>query len=89
LPSTHAGTCSPSLQARARVRADDSAALKGFVTPDHPDARPAFTADMGRWIREGHIEWRETVVAGLERAPKAFLGLFRGDSLGKMLVDLR
>jgi NADPH-dependent curcumin reductase CurA len=64
-------------------------ALQGFVTPDHQDARPAFIADMARWIREGRIVWRETVVAGLDRAPDAFLGLFRGDNIGKMLVDLR
>ncbi|HKE20080.1 MAG TPA: NADP-dependent oxidoreductase [Kofleriaceae bacterium] len=64
-------------------------ALQGFITPDHQEDMPAFTADMARWIREGRIRWRETVVAGLERAPEAFVGLFRGENIGKMLVELR
>ncbi len=32
--------------------------------------------------------WRETVVDGLERAPEAFIGLFKGANTGKMLVRL-
>jgi NADPH-dependent curcumin reductase CurA len=63
--------------------------LRGFITPDHRDARPAFIADMARWIGEGRIRWRDTVVVGLDRATEAFVGLFRGDNIGKMLVDLR
>jgi NADPH-dependent curcumin reductase CurA len=68
-----------------------SAALKGFITPDHQDARAGGHHRHGARAgsAKSHIKWRETVVAGLERAPEAFLGLFRGDSLGKIPVDLR
>jgi len=41
---------------------------------------------MSRWIKEDRIKWKETVVQGIENAPKAFLGLFTGESFGKMLV---
>jgi NADPH-dependent curcumin reductase CurA len=37
-------------------------------------------------VREGKIRYRETVVDGLENAPAAFAGLFRGENVGKMLV---
>ena len=36
----------------------------------------------------GHIRWTETVVDGLEHAPDAFMGLFSGANIGKMLVRL-
>jgi len=60
--------------------------LKGFIVHDHNDRLLDFTEDMSRWIKEGRIKWKETVVQGIENAPKAFLGLFTGESFGKMLV---
>jgi NADPH-dependent curcumin reductase CurA len=62
--------------------------LRGFLVTDHADVRPAFAADMGGWLREGRIVWRETVVDGLENAVNAFRGLLSGDNTGKMLVRL-
>jgi NADPH-dependent curcumin reductase CurA len=62
--------------------------LKGFIVSDHADRQPAFQADMARWVAEGRITWQETVVEGIERAPQAFLGLFSGDNVGKMLVKI-
>lgn len=62
--------------------------LQGFLISDHSARRPQFHADMGRWIAEGRVKWLETVVDGIEQAPTAFLGLFRGENLGKMLVRL-
>ncbi len=63
--------------------------LQGFLIIDHLDLMPEFTLEMARWIADGKIKPWEKVVKGLERAPQAFLGLFRGDNIGKMLVDLR
>jgi NADPH-dependent curcumin reductase CurA len=62
--------------------------LRGFLVTDHADVRPAFAADMGGWLREGRIVWRETVVDGLENAVTAFRGLLSGANTGKMLVRL-
>ena len=39
-------------------------------------------------MRDGRLRYRETVVDGIENAPKAFLGLFRGENIGKMLVKV-
>lgn len=62
--------------------------LRGFIVTDHMDRRMQFYADMGKWIREGRIKWKETIVGGLENAPKAFIGLFKGENFGKMLVKI-
>ena len=43
---------------------------------------------MGEWIKAGKITWKETVEEGVERAPDAFIKLFSGENMGKMLVKL-
>jgi hypothetical protein len=43
---------------------------------------------MRQWIAEDRIKWKETIVVGIEKAPKAFLALFRGENFGKMLVKI-
>jgi NADPH-dependent curcumin reductase CurA len=60
--------------------------VQGFIVIDHGDRYPAFFAEMGPWVRDGKIQYRETIVEGLEQLPSAFAGLFRGDNVGKMLV---
>ena len=40
------------------------------------------------WLADGTVKSRETIVDGLESAPDAFLGLFKGENIGKMLVRL-
>ena len=39
-------------------------------------------------MKAGKVTWRETVRDGIENAPDAFVGLFKGENLGKMLVKL-
>jgi NADPH-dependent curcumin reductase CurA len=62
--------------------------LEGFEIADHFDMYPAFREDMGRWLREGRMHCEETVFDGIEQAPKAFIELFNGGNLGKMLVRI-
>jgi NADPH-dependent curcumin reductase CurA len=62
--------------------------MKGFIVRDHFDKRGAFIADMGKWIAEGKIKWKETIVDGIENAPDAFIGLFKGENFGKMIVKV-
>jgi NADPH-dependent curcumin reductase CurA len=62
--------------------------LRGFIISDHFDRLPDFLRDMGEWVREGKIKDEETVVEGIENAPRAFMGLLRGENRGKMLVKV-
>src|SRR5439155_1045431 len=60
--------------------------LRGFIVGDHRHLMGDFVREVGTWLSEGRIRHRDTVVEGLENAPAAFIGLLRGDNVGKMLV---
>src|SRR5688572_1463548 len=62
--------------------------LQGFIYTDYVPRLGEFYRDMGRWIAEGKVKPRDTIVEGLEQMPEAFLGLFQGANTGKMLVKL-
>jgi NADPH-dependent curcumin reductase CurA len=62
--------------------------LQGFIVRDHYDLLNEFHYAMAKWVGEGKIKWKETILEGIENAPKAFLGLFKGENFGKMLVKI-
>ena len=62
--------------------------LRGFLVSDHGHLREQFVQEVAGWLREGRLSYDETVIDGIEQAPEAFLGLLRGENLGKMLVRL-
>lgn len=65
-----------------------SVLIKGFIMSDYTDRIEEGMTDLAKWLNEGKIKYAETIVEGLENAPEAFLGLFRGDNLGKQLVKI-
>nr|WP_029329014.1 NADP-dependent oxidoreductase [Lentibacillus jeotgali] len=65
-----------------------SVLLKGFIVRDYRDYFDEGMRDLAKWLNEGKIQYRENIVEGLENAPDAFLGLFRGDNIGKQLVKV-
>ena len=48
----------------------------------------AYLADMAAWKKAGKMKWKETILEGIEKAPEAFMGLFKGENFGKMLVKI-
>ena len=63
--------------------------MKGMIVSDSMALQGEFEREVGGYFRDGKIKNHETVVHGIERAVEAFLGLFRGDNVGKMVVDVR
>jgi NADPH-dependent curcumin reductase CurA len=61
---------------------------RGFIISDHFDRVGDFLAEMGPWVAEGKMQYRETIVDGIDQAPRAFLGLLAGENIGKMLVKV-
>ena len=63
--------------------------LKGFIIfDDYGHRYPEFAAQMGAWLQEGKIRYREDHVQGLASAPQAFIGLLEGKNFGKLVIDL-
>jgi NADPH-dependent curcumin reductase CurA len=62
--------------------------VQGFIISNYFNRLPAFVADMSQWMQAGKIKYREDVTRGLENAPQAFMGLFKGSNFGKLLVQV-
>jgi len=60
--------------------------IQGFIVTDHFSRFGEFVREVAPLVASGQIESRETIVDGIENAPRAFAGLFRGENTGKMLV---
>jgi NADPH-dependent curcumin reductase CurA len=61
---------------------------EGFLVSRWYDRWPEARTRMAGWLREGKLQYRETVYEGLASAPRAFIGLFTGDNTGKAIVKL-
>jgi NADPH-dependent curcumin reductase CurA len=62
--------------------------LQGFIVSDRMDLWSRALADLGAHIASGRIKYRESIAYGIENAPRAFIGMLRGENLGKQLVKL-
>ncbi len=62
--------------------------LQGFIVSDHLDRMKPFIREMSGWIAEGKVVQRESVAEGIESAPEAFIGMLKGDKIGKQLVKV-
>ena len=60
--------------------------FRGFIVSDFAAMREDFVRDMGQWVREGKVKYKEFVTEGLDSAPEAFIGLLKGANFGKQLV---
>ncbi len=62
--------------------------MRGFIVSDFAPKYGAAMRQMGRWVRSGRIKYKEDIVEGLEKAPRAFIGLLRGENFGKLQVKV-
>jgi NADPH-dependent curcumin reductase CurA len=62
--------------------------IQGVRSRAHRDCYPEFLAEVTPLVVSGSIRYAETTVSGVENAPAAFIGLFSGENLGKMLIEV-
>ncbi|MEL6213275.1 MAG: NADP-dependent oxidoreductase, partial [Pseudomonadota bacterium] len=59
---------------------------QGFIVSNYMHLASDFASDVAPLLAQGKIQFRESVYEGLDKAPEAFLGLFKGDNFGKAVV---
>ncbi|WP_282936860.1 NADP-dependent oxidoreductase [Paenibacillus sp. RC67] len=62
--------------------------IKGFVLGDYADRLQEGMEHLKQWLSEGKLKYEETVMEGFDRVPEAFVELFKGKNIGKMLVKV-
>jgi NADPH-dependent curcumin reductase len=64
------------------------ARVQGFVVFDYAHRYPEGLRRLAEWVREGRLVYHEDILEGIECAPDAIAGLYRGENLGKRLIRL-
>lgn len=64
------------------------ATMQGFLVLDYADRYDEARAQLEQWIADGRLRFREDILTGLDAAPDAIAGLYRGENLGKRLVQI-
>jgi NADPH-dependent curcumin reductase CurA len=62
------------------------AKVEGFLVQQFADRYEEALRQLGSWVREKRIKYREDIIEGIENAPRAFIGMLRGENIGKRLV---
>ncbi|WP_129839861.1 NADP-dependent oxidoreductase [Streptomyces sp. RFCAC02] len=62
--------------------------VEGMLVMDHQNLRPRFIEEVAGWLASGALAYRETRREGIGNALDAFLGMLRGENIGKMVVAL-
>ena len=62
--------------------------MKGLIVRDWMDRQAEFEQEVGGYFQAGKLKSKETVVEGIDQAVGAFIGLFKGANVGKMVVKL-
>ena len=62
--------------------------IEGFIVSEHMDVWPEALHELGGFVAQGKLKFRESVADGLASAPEAFIGLLKGKNFGKQLVKL-
>ncbi len=62
--------------------------IQGFLLPDYMNLHANFISTTSDHLRNGYMQAVEDITPGVENIPAAFIGLFRGDNIGKKIVKL-
>lgn len=64
-----------------------SALAQGFIVSNYQDRFGQGFQQLVKWVKEGKLKYPETIIKGFDQLPAAFIGLFKGHNIGKMLVE--
>jgi NADPH-dependent curcumin reductase len=64
------------------------AMMRGFIALDYADRYDEAVSQLGQWVSEGKLRYREEILDGLEQAPAAIARLYSGKNQGKLLIRL-
>ena len=64
------------------------AKVQGFLVFDFAACYQEAVQQLAAWLRDGKLKYRETLAHGIQKAPKAFIGMLGGQNVGKQLVQL-
>lgn len=59
---------------------------RGFIVSEYMDKAMEFAAEVAPLLAQGKIKFQESVYEGIDKAPEAFIGLFKGENFGKAVV---
>lgn len=63
-----------------------SVLMHGFIVSNYQNQFSEGFNNLSRWLKDGKIKYKETIVNGFDKLPSALLGLFNGDNIGKMII---
>ena len=66
----------------------NSALMQGFIVSNYESKFPEAIQQLATWLGEGKLTHEETIVEGFENIPQAFMDLFSGKNIGKMVVKI-
>jgi len=63
-----------------------SALMQGFIVNNYTSRFPEGFKALAEWVGNGELKYTNTTFHGFEKLPEAFIALFDGKNLGKMIV---
>ena len=69
-------------------RLDPAPEHRFFLVTEWQDRWLEATGQLGQWIKQGRIKYRESTGEGLANAPEYFRGMLKGRNFGKQLVKV-
>ncbi|KAI8978617.1 hypothetical protein BDB01DRAFT_746414 [Pilobolus umbonatus] len=62
--------------------------IRGFIVGDSPEMTEPFRKEVTQWIKDGKLQYKETVAEGIEKTPNALIDVLRGNNFGKQVVKV-
>ncbi|MEJ8802048.1 NADP-dependent oxidoreductase [Pontibacter sp. H249] len=62
--------------------------MKGFIVSDYAERFEEASKELATWVKAGNLKYEESIAEGFDKLPEAFLGLFKGENIGKQLVKV-